>query len=68
MGLEPVDWSESAEPKALDGEADEATSAIDACPVRPTTGEAVSIDGANSLRAGTATAPHDRSGPRLRRV
>jgi hypothetical protein len=68
MGLEPVDWSESAEPKALDGEADEATSARDAYPVRPTTGAAVSIDGANSLRAGTASSSQDRSGPRLRRV
>lgn len=68
-GLPAVDWSESAEPKALDGEADEATSARDAKPVRPTTAEGVSIDGANSLRAGTASsARRARPRPRIRRV
>jgi hypothetical protein len=58
MGLEPVDWSESAEPKALDDEADEATSA-----------ETRDPPSRNSRESGNAaSSPQDKPGPRLRRV
>jgi hypothetical protein len=81
MGLEPVDWSESAEPKTLDGAADEATSARDACPDRPAGRRASSelnpSDGgagfspakqASSFQDKAVPSSSRRPGPRVRRV
>jgi hypothetical protein len=72
-GLEPVDWGDSAEPKALDGGADEAASARDAKPDRTAgdraLGEGSPSDGeAGFTPAKQPTSPQDRSGPRVRRV
>jgi hypothetical protein len=72
-GKEIVDWGESAEPKALDGEIDEATSARDAKPDR-TAGDRASSEGNPSDGEGEFTSPkltsstQDKAGPRLRRV
>jgi hypothetical protein len=76
MGLEPIDWGESTEPKATasetqstEGQPGTSTSARDACPDRPTGREANPIDVTNSVRDGAATPspePPEKPGPRIR--
>jgi hypothetical protein len=70
MGLDPIDWSESAEPKATDSEASTSTSARDACPDR-TAGRRASSepnpsDGEGEFTSPKQTSSQDKPGPRLR--
>jgi hypothetical protein len=73
MGLEPVDWSESAEPQATGGAADKSSSARDACPDRPARRRA-SSEPSSSDGGGEFTSPKLTSSarykprPRVRRV